>query len=82
MDLRVEANKADSTILDLYPPYPIPDWNVLEVNDQYRHDVRVRWDPYEGGSLQFASSTAIQPLIVRACPAGGTGSVLACSGTQ
>ena len=82
VDFRVETDKADSTIMDFYRPYPILGWSVQEVNDRYRHDVKVLWDPYDDRSFRFASSAAMQPLIIHACPAGGTESVLACSGTQ
>ena len=82
VDFRVETNKADSTIVDLYRAYPILGWTVQEVNNQYRHDVSVLWNPYDSTSLRYADSAAPQPMIIHACPAGGTESVLACSGTQ
>ena len=70
VDFRVETNKADSTIMDFYRPYPILNWRIQEVNDRYRHDVKVLWDPYDEGSLLFADSAAMQPMIILACPAG------------
>ena len=82
VDFRVETNKADSTIIDLYRGYPILGWSVQEVDDRYRHDVSVLWDPYDDRSRRFADSASMQPLIIHACPAGGTESVLACSGSQ
>ena len=82
VDFRVETNKADSTIMDLYRGYPILDWNIQEVDNRYRHDVRVLWDPYDEQFARRASSTAMQPMIIQACPAGGAESVLACSGSE
>ena len=82
VDFRVETNKADSTIIDLYRGYPILGWSVQEVDDRYRHDVSVLWDPYDDTSRRFADSASMQPLIIHACPAGGTESVLACSGSR
>ena len=82
VDFRVETNKADSTIIDLYRGYPILGWSVQEVDDRYRHDVSVLWDPYDDTSRRFADSASMQPLIIHTCPAGGTESVLACSGSQ
>ena len=82
VDLRVETNRADSTILDLNRGYPIVGWRVQEVDDRYRHDVKILWDPYDRSPLRFADSAVTPPMIVHACPAGGAESVLACSGTQ
>ena len=82
VDFRVETDKADSTILDFYRPYPILGWSVQEVNDRYRHDVKVLWDPYDDRSFLFAGPAEMQPMIIHACPAGGTESVLACSGAR
>ena len=82
VDVRVETNQADSTIMDFYQAYPILGWTVQEVGDRYRHDVSVLWDPYDWWFLRYGDSATIQPMIIHACPAAGTESVLACSGAQ
>lgn len=82
VDVRVETNQADSTIMDLYQAYPILGWTVQEVGGRYRHDVSVLWDPYDWWFLRYGDSATIQPMIIHACPAAGTESVLACSGAQ
>ena len=56
VDFRVETDRADSTIMDFYRPYPILGWSVQEVNDRYRHDVRILWDPYDDRSLPVCGS--------------------------
>ena len=77
VDVTIETNDADTTVLDLREPYRIFDWQVETITDGLRHSVRLHWNPRDEEGL-LPSSGRAKPLLIQACPEGDVGTFVAC----
>ena len=82
VNLSVETDLADTSILGMFRSYDMADWRVRTTEGRVKHEVSLIWRPYTTVGFPEVTTAArvrAEPLLVRTCP-DGSGPVVACSG--
>ena len=81
--LSVETDASGAMLMDFVQQYVIADWRIRRTADRIQHDMEIHWKPGEHRyRSQRGDWRGRLPMVVRACPEGDVGPVLACSGVS